>query len=104
MAISKKLTWALLLTILALILKEMPYINLLVVKPLWLFYLVLIFLFFFPLKVPILFILTILLLALALAATFYQLTYFAELAGLVIYFLLWFIAGLKVKEYLQKTK
>lgn len=100
----KKFTFALLLLIITLILREIPYINILVVRELWVFYLILLFLLIFPLSPRRLSLLVIFLFLTALFFSFLKLTYFSELAGVTIYFLLWLVVGLRIKEFFKKTR
>lgn len=100
----KKIIFLLLFIILSLIVRETPYINIFLIGKLWMFYLLVLFLFLFPLSVFPLFILLILFLLVAFILTIFKLTYFAESIGVVIYFLLWVIFLLKLKEFLKKEK
>lgn len=101
---SKKLAIFLLIIILSLGLREVPYINIFVVRQLWLVYSLLLFFLFFPLLPAHLFKLIILLLMTALLFALLKLDYLAEMEGVAIYFLLWLIVGLRIKEFFQKTR
>lgn len=100
----KKLTLVLFLAILSLILREMPYINIFVVRQLWLFYPFLLFFLIFPLPIKAFILSLVFVFFAALILTYLKLTYFAELTGVLIYFLLWIIWFLKIKDYFQKMR
>lgn len=100
----KKLTLLLFLTILSLILRETPYLNIFVVQQLWLFYPVLLFFLIFPIPTVALILSLVIAFLAALIFTYLKLTYFAELAGIIIYFLLWLLCFLKIKDYFQKMR
>jgi len=110
---SKKIIFFLILIILSLVLREMPYVNVLVAGKLWIFYLVLLFLlFFFPFASyfsktatsSALVIFTILVIFSLFLFTIFKITYFAEMIGVVFYFLLWLIVCLKMMEFFRKTR
>lgn len=100
----KNLTFILLiLLIISLALRELPYINILVAGRLWIFYGLLLFLLIFPWKIRyspplVLILLSGLLLLGAFLLTLGRFFTFAEMFGVVIYFLLWAAVIFKITD------
>lgn len=86
--------------VLSLILRELPYVNVLVAGKLWIFYGLLFLFLIFPWKVhpSLLILLSMFLLLTALLFTLAKLYNFAEILGLAIYFLLWLAVILRIAK------
>lgn len=95
-----------LLLLLSLIIRELPYINVLVAGKIWIFYGLLFLFLIFPWKVhpSLLILLSMFLLLTALLFTLAKLYNFTEILGLAIYFLLWLAVILRIVDFLKSEK
>lgn len=90
----KKLVLFFLFSTVLLLLRDIPYLNVLIIEKLWLIYLLLLFWilsYFIPKKVDIFFFAVFSLLFIALLFSFLKITIIPEAVGIIIYALLWLI-------------
>lgn len=90
----KHLVWLSILILLTLLLRDLPYVNVIVIKKMWIFYL-LILLFValssIKFKVSLVAYATVFMFLVAFILTLLQLNFFADGIGTLIYFSLWII-------------
>ena len=93
--ITTKHIFALTLVILVtLLLRDLPYINVIIIGKIWIFYLLILLLFLLSsirFKFNLVSYVTILLFLVAFVLTLFNLTFFAEAIGILIYFSLWIL-------------
>lgn len=98
-----KILLILVLLLLSLVFRELPYVNVLVAGKLWIFYGLLLLVLIFVRKIrnlPLV-LLGIFFLFIAFLLTLFNLNFFAEILGLGIYFLLWLAVILKIIDFLK---
>lgn len=84
------------LLLIALILRDIPYINILSANRIWLVYTFLLIFLIFPREGHSMLFLAIFLLFITLALTLFNLTNLAEAFGVIIYFLVWAIVVVRI--------
>lgn len=97
----KKIILVIALLILLLLIRDVPYLNIFVINKVWIGYIILLFFLFPPKNVKHLFYLTAFFFCMGVLFVFINFPLISEAQGIILYFLLWIVLVLKIKELLK---
>lgn len=97
----KKILILLMLTLIILITRDLPYVNVFIIDKVWMIYLAMLFLLYFPTNIKFYYFATGFFIFLDLLASLIHLPIISEILGILIFILLWILLIFKIKFLLK---
>lgn len=97
----KKILILLMLTLVILITRDLPYANVFIIDKVWMIYLAMLLLLYFPTNIRFYYFIAGFFIFLDLLVSLFHFSIFSEILGILIFILLWVIAIFKIKFLLK---